>query len=59
MYSTVFSGGEWDCKCVTRTLKSNVLKLCHTKENSNTFVDYFEEMLPLKLDIKAPATCTH
>lgn len=51
--------GEWDCKCVTRTLKSNVSQLCHTKENSNSFVGNFENMLPLMLDINAPAICTH
>lgn len=50
---------ERDCKCVTRTLKSNVLQWCHTKENNNSFVDNFDNMLPLKLDINAPAICTH
>lgn len=52
-------GAEWDCKCATRTLKSNVLQLCHTKENSNSFVDNFEDMLPLELDTNAPAICRH
>lgn len=39
-------GAEWDCKCVARTLKCNVLQVCHTKENSNSFADNSENVTP-------------
>lgn len=59
LYTLQYSlGAGWDCKCATRTLKSNVLQLCHRKGNFNSFVDNSENMLLLKLGINPPAICT-